>query len=87
MLSRKFQFYLGIINTFPAVFYIFFAFSLPECIKFLTRLRLLRNFMHSGRENAKKNVETAGKVMIIPRKNFYLLDAIITTCRKLICIQ
>ena len=61
MLSRKFQFYLGIVITFPAVFYIFLGNSQPSCIKFLTRLRLVRNFMHSGRENVKKNVENSWK--------------------------
>ena len=60
MLSRKFQFYLGIVNTFPAVFYIFLG-IFSVFMHFLTRLRLVRNFMHSGRENAKKNVENSWK--------------------------
>ena len=55
MLFRKFQFYLGIVNTFLAVFYMFLGiFS-----AFMHKISHLA--MHSGRENAKKNVENSWK--------------------------
>ena len=47
MLSRKFQFYLGIVNTFPAVFYIF--------------LGIFSARMHKISHEAKKNVENSWK--------------------------
>ena len=84
MLSRKFQFYLGIVNTFPAVFYIFLgifsAFMHKISHSASPREKFYAFWQRKCQEKCRKQLEKWWQFL---GKNFHLLHTV-TTCRKLI---